>query len=143
VDQARAALDTQQPGRAEALLTMAAGLGPSADLEAQRLRLAQLKQAAAGVPEVTEASLTRSKPINLEYPDAARRANIEGWVDLSFHVTADGKVSTVKVLNANPAGAFEAAATRAVSRARYAPMMQNGKAIEVSTKLRIAFRLAK
>jgi TonB family protein len=143
VDQARAALDTQQPGRAEALLTAATGLGPSADLEAQRLRLAQLKQAAAGVPEVTEASLTRSKSINLEYPDAARRANIEGWVDLSFHVTADGKVSTVKVLNANPAGAFEAAATRAVSRARYAPMMQNGKAIEVSTKLRIAFRLAK
>jgi len=142
VDQARAALDTLQSGRAEVLLTMAAGLGPSADLEAQRLRLAQLKQAAAGVSEVTEASLTRIKAIKLDYPDSARRMNIEGWVDLSFHVTAEGKVSNVKVLNANPAGAFEAAATRAVSRARYSPMMQNGKAIEVSTKLRIAFRLA-
>lgn len=142
LDQARAALDGQQQARAEALLTMAAGLGPSADLEAQRLRLAQMKQAAAGVPQVTEASLTRIKAIKLEYPDAARRMNIEGWVDLSFHVTAEGKVSDVKVLNANPAGAFEAAATRAVSRARYAPMMQDGKAIEVGTKLRIAFRLA-
>lgn len=142
VDQARTALDTLQPGRAEALLTMAAGLGPSADLEAQRLRLTQLKAAAAGVPEVAEASLTRIKAIKLDYPDSARRSSIEGWVDLSFHVTAEGKVSDVKVLNASPAGAFEAAATRAVSRARYAPMMQNGKAIEVGTKLRIAFRLA-
>jgi protein TonB len=142
IDQARAALDSLQPARADALLQMAAGLGPSADLEAQRLRLTQLKAAAAGTPEVAEASLTRIKPINLDYPESARRMSIEGWVDLSFHVMADGKVSNVKILNANPTGAFEAAATRAVTRARYAPMMQNGKAIEVATKLRIAFRLA-
>ncbi len=119
------------------------GLGPSADLEAQRLRLAQLKQAARRRAGSHGSFADPDQGHQLDYPDSASARSIEGWVGSSFHVTAEGKVSNVKVLNANPAGAFEAAATRAVSRARYAPMMQNGKAIAVGTKLRIAFRLAK
>jgi TonB family protein len=143
LEQARAALDTAQPGRAEALLQMAAGLGASADLAALNQRLAQLKLAATGMPEVQEASLTRVKTIELEYPSEALRRNIEGWVDVSFVVTAEGKISTVKVLDSNPTGVFDAAATKALTRLRYKPMTQNGKSIAVSTKLRIAFRLSK
>jgi outer membrane biosynthesis protein TonB len=47
------------------------------------------------------------------------------------------------VLDSSPAGVFEAAATRALSRLRYKPMLQGGKPIAVVTRLRIAFRLAK
>ncbi len=142
-DQARAALDANQLAKAETLLQAAAGLSGSADLTGLNQRLALLKQAAAGPPEVLEASLTRIKGIELDYPDDALRRNIEGWVDVSYEVTVDGKVNAVKVLAASPAGVFEKAAARAVSHTRYKPMMQAGKPIAVSTKLRIAFHMAK
>ncbi len=144
LDRARAALDTTQPARAEALLQMAASLGANADLAALNQRLAQLKLAAAAGPqEMSEASLTRLRPIELDYPGEALRKNVEGWVELSYVVTAEGKVTAVKVVNSSPAGVFDAAATRALSRVRYKPLAQGGKAVAVSTKLRIAFRLTK
>ena len=104
-----------------------------------------MKQAAAagGPPEVTEASLTRLRPIELDYPTDALRKNIEGWVELSYVVSAEGKVTTVKVLNSSPAGVFDTAAAKALGRVRYKPVMQSGKATAVSTKLRIAFRVSK
>jgi TonB family protein len=58
-------------------------------------------------------------------------------------VTAEGKVTKVKVLDSSPTGTFDSAASRALSRVRYKPMIQAGKPIAVSTKLRIAFRLSK
>lgn len=143
LDQARAALDAAQPAKAEPLLQAAAGLGASPDLPALNQRLAQVKQAGAGLPEVTEAALTRARAIELDYPEAALRKNIEGWVDVSYVVTAEGKVTTVKVLDSDPPGVFDNAATRALSRMRYRPMKQGGKPIAVGTKLRIAFRMAK
>ncbi len=144
-DQARAALDAAQPARAEALLQTAASLGTNAELTALNQRLAQLKQAAAAAspPEMTEASLTRLKPIELDYPSEALRKNIEGWVELSYVISAEGKVTTVKVLNSSPAGVFDTAAAKALARVRYKPVMQGGKATAVSTKLRIAFRVSK
>jgi TonB family protein len=143
LEQARAALDTAQPARAEALLQMAAGLGASSDLAALNQRLAQLKPAPAAMPEVVEASLSRVKGIELDYPTEALRRSIEGWVDLSYVVTAEGKVTTVKVLDSSPKGMFDTAATRALTRVRYKPPTPGGKSTAVSTKLRIAFRLSK
>jgi TonB family protein len=143
LEQARAALDAAQPAAAEALLQTAGSLGASAGLDSLNERLLQMKIAGAGAPEVLEASLTRVKGIQLDYPDEALRRNIEGWVDLSYVVTTDGKVTKVKVLDSNPIGVFEAAASKALTRLRYKPMLINGKATMVSTKLRIAFRLAK
>ena len=49
----------------------------------------------------------------------------------------------MQVLSSTPLGVFEVAATRALSRVRYTPMIQGGKAIAVGTKLRIAFRVSK
>ena len=143
LEQARAALDTAQPARAEALLQMAAGLGASPDLAALNQRLAQLKLTTAGPPEVMEASLTRAKAIELDYPADALRRGIEGWVDVTYVVTAEGKVTTIKVLDSSPKGTFDAAATRALTRMRYQPATQGGKPGAVSTKLRISFRLTK
>ena len=143
LDQARAALDASQPQKAQSLLQSAATLGGSPDLDALNARLAQITQAAAAVPDVTEASLTRVKPITLEYPEVALRKNIEGWVELAYAIGADGKVSNITLLASDPVGVFDAAATKAVSRVRYQPMMQGGKAIAVTTKIRIAFRMAK
>jgi len=112
-------------------------------LAALNQRLAQLKLRAAGPAEMPEASLTRLKPIELDYPGEALRKNLEGWVEVSYVVTAEGRVTAVKVLNSSPAGVFDAAATRALSRVRYKPVMQGGKAVAVTSKLRIAFRMTK
>ena len=141
--QARAALDAAQPARAEALLQMAAGLGASAELTTLDQRLAQAKLATAGPPEVSEGDLTKVKSLELEYPAGALSKGVEGWVSVSYMVTAEGKVTGMKVLDSSPAGVFEAAATRALSRVRYKPKLQGGKPIVVVTKLRVAFRLAK
>jgi TonB family protein len=142
IQQAGAALDSGQPGRAELLLQTAAALGASAELSPLQERLAQVKLAGAGAPLVAEASLTRVKGIELDYPAEALRKNIEGWVELSFVVTAEGKVTKIAVLNSSPAGMFDAAAAKALSRARYKPMLQDGKPLMVASKLRIAFRLS-
>jgi periplasmic protein TonB len=142
LDQARAALDAAQPAKADALLQMAAGLGASTDLAALNQRLAQMK-AAPAIPEVAEASLTRVKGIQIDYPPDALRKNLEGWVELAYVVTADGKVASVTVMNSNPARAFDAAAVRALSRVRYKPTVQDGKPAAVSTKMRISFKMSK
>ena len=143
LDQARGALDAAQPARAEALLQMAAGLGASPDLAGLNQRLAQLKLNTAGPPEVPEVSLTPTKPIRLDYPADALRQGLEGWVDVSYLVTVEGKVTAIKVLDSNPKGTFDSAATRALARMRYQPAMQGGKPSAVSTKLRISFRMTK
>jgi protein TonB len=143
LDQARAALDAAQPAKADALLQTAAGLGPSADLAALTQRLAQMKQATPGMPEVAEATLTRVKGIQVEYPPDALRKNVEGWVELEYVVTSDGKVASITVVDSNPTGVFDAAAVRALSRVRYKPGLQGGKPAAVGTKIRIAFKLSK
>ena len=143
LDQARAALDAAQPQKAAALLQSAGSLGGSPDLDALNVRLAQVKQAPTAMPEVAEASLTKVKPMTLDYPEGALRKGTEGWVEISYVIGTDGKVSSIKVLASDPAGVFETAATRAIARVRYQPTTQGGKAIAVSTKLRIAFRMTK
>ena len=143
LEQARAALDSNQLAKAESLLQSAGGLGTSPDSSALSDRLLQMKLAAVGTPEVVEATLSRVKGIELDYPEEALRRNIEGWVDLSYAVTADGKVTNVKVLGSSPTGVFESAATRAIYHVRYKPMIQGGKPTAVTTKLRIAFRMSK
>ncbi len=143
LEQSRAALDGGQLGRAESLLQTAASLGASAELNPLKERLAQMKLAGSAPPQVAEGSLTRVRGIEIDYPGDALRKDIEGWVELSFTVTAEGKVTKVAVLDSSPAGVFEIAAAKALSRARYKPMLQDGKPIVVGSKLRIAFRLAK
>ena len=143
LDQARAALDAAQPAKADALLQMAAGLGASADLATLTQRLVQMKQPTPGMQEVAEATLTRVKGVQIEYPPDALRKNVEGWVELEYVVTSDGKVASITVVDSNPTGVFDAAAVRALSRVRYKPVLQAGKPAAVGTKIRIAFKLSK
>jgi TonB family protein len=131
LEQVRAALDGGQIGRAESLLQTAAGLGATAELNPLKERLAQMKLAGAGAPQLAEASLTRVKGIEIDYPSEALRKNIEGWVELSFTVTTEGKVTNVTVLDSRPAGVFDTAAAKALSRARYKPILQDGKPVAV------------
>jgi len=65
-----------------------------------------------------------------EYPFGALRKKLEGFVELVFTITASGSVKDIEVQRAEPHGVFEQAARRAVSRWKFKPKMQNGKAAQ-------------
>jgi TonB family protein len=131
----------------------AAAPEPAQFIDADAVRAQIMEQARASLdppqaptaepPEVGEASLTRVRGIDIDYPPGALRKNIEGWVELSYVVTADGKVTRIAVVDSSPRGTFDAAAANALGRTRYKPPLQNGKPTAVTTKVRIAFQMAK
>jgi TonB family protein len=138
------ALDASLPGQTEALLQIAASLGPSPEADALRDRLRAPRAAAiTGPREVAEASLTRTRPLEIEYPSHALSKQTEGEVEVGYSVTPKGVVFDVQVISATPAGVFDKAATIAVSRLRYKPVIDAGKPIAVSTKILVKFRVAK
>jgi protein TonB len=140
--QAGNAVDSADLAQANALLQLASSLGgsPEADALAQRLRAAKTI-ASNAIPEVAENSLTRLRELDVEYPSGALQKKIQGTVELGFMVTPKGTVTDIKVLDANPAGIFETAATKAISRLRYKPSLDDhGKPIAVSTKMLVIFR---
>ena len=75
------------------------------------------------------------------YPQTARHARREGWVELEFTVGTDGRVADVHVLGAAPGRVFELAAITAVQRWVFTPAMQAGHAVAASLHQRLDFRL--
>jgi protein TonB len=142
--QAGNAIDAVELTQADALLQLASGLGSSPEAEALAQRLRSAKAAmSGGLQDVAEASLTRLRTLDVEYPPSALQKKIQGTVELGYVVTSKGAVSDVKVLDANPTGIFEAAATKAISRLRYKPSVDGyGRPIAVSTKMLVIFRPA-
>ena len=142
LDRARTSLDAGDLDKAEALVQKASSLGASSDLEAMNNKIRQ-RRAGGDVLQMPEQSLTRINKLDVEYPQRALQSNVEGWVELAYTVGPDGSVSKIKVLNASPPRTFESSATHAVGRLRYQPVIQGGKAIPVSTQVRIVFRVPK
>ena len=93
-----------------------------AKIAAPSLELAQPEPAGTSTPEVTEvgASLAPVRIVSPVYPQRAKMSGVEGNVKLEFGITADGAVSDVKVVSANPAGVFDAAAIAALTDWRFA-----------------------
>jgi len=79
--------------------------------------LAAARPAQAPTPELK--LLGAIRPV---YPRNALQRRIEGYVDLSFRVEADGSVKEIKVIAANPANLFEREAISAMQRARFQPI---------------------
>jgi protein TonB len=55
------------------------------------------------------------------YPEQAMRQGIQGSVTLDFQIDADGSVSDVRVVEAQPNGVFEREAIQVVRRTRFEP----------------------
>ena len=140
---ARVALDAGDMEKAEALAQKAGTLGASSDLDAMNDRIRQRRAAGGDLLQMPEQSLTRLNKLDIQYPVRALQTNVEGWVEIGYTVAADGSVGNVKVLNATPPKTFEASATKAVSHLKYQPVIQGGKAIAVSTQVRIVYRVPK
>jgi len=74
------------------------------------------------------------------YPEAARKARMEGVVILEAIITASGSVEDVKVLKSvNPL--LDSAASRAVQQWRYRPATLNGRAVRVYLTVTVTFNL--
>lgn len=68
--------------------------------------------------------------VNPEYPRRAQERGIEGWVHVRFTITAAGTVKDLVVVDSEPKGVFDEAASKAVLRWRYNPRVENGVAVE-------------
>ena len=64
-----------------------------------------------------------------EYPERAARANKEGYTVVGFSVDEAGQVFNAEILDSYPAGTFERASLRAISKFRYKPRVLGGKTV--------------
>lgn len=143
IDRARTTLNSGDLAKTDSLLQTAATLGPSPSLDALNDQLRQKKAAAGERPQVPEQSLTRLNKLEIAYPYRAMQAGTEGWVELGYTVKADGTVANVHTVSASPANTFDQAATKAVGKLKYQPVIQGGRATAVDTQVRVVFRIPK
>ena len=88
--------------------------------------------------EVKAPQLTNK--VEPSYPEAARKARMEGVVILEAIITAAGNVEDVRVLKSvNPL--LDSAAQRAVQQWRYRPATLNGRAVRVYLTVTVTFNL--
>lgn len=74
------------------------------------------------------------------YPAAASAAHVEGQVTVQAVVNPEGKVVSARAVSGPPL--LRDAATEAVQRWRYSPLMDNGKPIAVTTVAILDFKVA-
>ncbi|MDI6401392.1 energy transducer TonB [Balneolaceae bacterium ANBcel3] len=77
---------------------------------------------------------------NMVYPDAARRAGIEGRVIVQFIVNEHGQVTNPQVIRGIGGGCDEAAID-AIRSVEWTPGRQRGRAVRVQYQLPILFRI--
>ncbi|MFO8231693.1 MAG: energy transducer TonB [Longimonas sp.] len=76
----------------------------------------------------------------VEYPDFARRAGIEGRVVVQFVVDEEGNVTDPRALS-SPHSSLEEEAIRAVSEMKFEPGKQRDRAVRVQMSLPVMFEL--
>ena len=82
-----------------------------------------------------------SNKVEPQYPDEAKRKEIEGVVQLEVLIDENGKVRKVKVLK-SPGYGLERAAIVALTKSRFKPGIMNGKAVPVRIKIPYRFVLS-
>ncbi|MHA6204574.1 energy transducer TonB [Dyella soli] len=139
----RAAAEAQQKALAEqqqrAAQTRVAQ--QQAEPSARQSQAAGATAASEGTASAATHGPVLVRNVNPRYPVGAVRSNQEGWVELTFTVTAEGNVDDVKVLDAEPRHVFDRAAVEAVTRWKYQPATQDGTPVPSQDKRRIVFKL--
>jgi len=90
------------------------------------------------MPELIGGLVSIQRDIN--YPEMARRAGIEGKVYIQFIVNENGDVENPRVIRGIGGGADEEA-LRAVKKAKFKPGVQRGQPVRVQYSLPVVFRL--
>ncbi len=82
--------------------------------------------------------LARINPI---YPKRAKMMKKEGFVFLEFTITQMGSVKDIEVIESKPPNIFDRSATRALSKWRFKPRIENNLAVEQRASVKINFEL--
>jgi TonB family protein len=93
----------------------------------------------SGSPVISATTLKLIRPIEPVYPQRALQDLVSGWVDLEFTVAANGTVRDIVVVGSEPAKVFDSAATAALRRARFQPVMHDGAPVEQRARQRVRF----
>jgi protein TonB len=80
-------------------------------------------------------------PLEPRYPRAARRAGAEGVTRVRVEVARSGRIEAVELHRTSGNGHLDAAALRAVRRARFSPALRGGEAAAGSLIVAVEFRL--
>jgi TonB family protein len=86
-------------------------------------------------PELAESLLDHR--IEPDYPEAARKAHIQGSVVLETLIGANGRVQQISPVSGNPD--LAEAATAAVRKWRYKPFTVDGKKVPIRTQIIVTF----
>ena len=79
------------------------------------------------------------RAVQLDYPAEADRQRISGKLRLQLKIEADGQVSDVEVVSADPPGVFDEAAVKAFRAARFVPAEKNGRPVRVRVLIPVEF----
>jgi len=88
---------------------------------------------------VASTSLKLVRSVSPEYPQRALEDLLSGWVELEFTVARDGSVKDIAVVGSEPRRVFDSAATAALRRYRYQPVVRDGETVEQRARIRMRF----
>ena len=109
----------------------------------QQLAAATKTQASAARSIELQKMLKRVRYVAPEYPQKALEKGTAGVVTVDFIVDAKGESTNLQVSRSEPEGVFDKAATNAVRRWRYTPVVVDGAPVEVPTRAVIRFEVPK
>lgn len=75
----------------------------------------------------------------MEYPAAAMKKRIKGYVIVNLLIAKDGSVEVAKIIASSPAGVFDSVALRGVRSWRFAPAKYKGNPVKVWAKQKVRF----
>jgi protein TonB len=78
----------------------------------------------------------------MQYPPRAKASGVTGYVILSLLIGPTGQVEKVKVLEAQPAGVFDAVAAAGVQGWKFEPASYKGEAVRVWATQKVRFDLS-
>ena len=79
------------------------------------------------------------REVQPDYPAEADRQRLSGKVRLQVKIEADGRVSDIEVVSADPPGVFDEAAVKAFRAARFVPAEKNGRPVRVRVLIPVEF----
>ena len=75
------------------------------------------------------------------YPEQAEIDKVEGWVKMSAVINENGKVTNIRVLDAQPKGVFEDEAKRAFAKWLYKPALLDEQTVKVYQEATLRFNI--
>lgn len=110
----------------------AGGFSP-ADGESTRTLLKEI-QNQTRPPQVSQ----RKAP---EYPDQAKRQNLEGFVLVRILVGVNGELIKTEIIDSQPLGVFDRSVLDAVAGWKYTPGLQEGRQVSMWLTQKVRFQL--